>query len=85
MSNRLNWSIVRTNPRFAVFPGHGQIGGPDVCGALAGGILADQMGLGKTVQTIGFLSHLRGKVGQRRLAPGRPHVDPVLTVTGSRT
>lgn len=23
------------------------------------GILADQMGLGKTVQTIGFLSHLR--------------------------
>lgn len=25
------------------------------------GILADQMGLGKTVQTIGFLCHLRGK------------------------
>jgi ATP-dependent DNA helicase len=25
------------------------------------GILADQMGLGKTVQTIGFLSHLRNK------------------------
>ena len=25
------------------------------------GILADQMGLGKTVQTIGFLSHLRSK------------------------
>lgn len=24
------------------------------------GILADQMGLGKTVQTIGFLAHLRG-------------------------
>ncbi|TKY70376.1 ATP-dependent DNA helicase DDM1 [Spatholobus suberectus] len=25
------------------------------------GILADQMGLGKTIQTIGFLSHLKGK------------------------
>jgi ATP-dependent DNA helicase len=25
------------------------------------GILADQMGLGKTVQTIGFLAHLRSK------------------------
>ena len=24
------------------------------------GILADQMGLGKTIQTIGFLSHLKG-------------------------
>lgn len=25
------------------------------------GILADQMGLGKTIQTIGFLAHLKGK------------------------
>lgn len=25
------------------------------------GILADQMGLGKTIQTIGFLSHLKAK------------------------
>jgi ATP-dependent DNA helicase len=25
------------------------------------GILADQMGLGKTIQTIGFLTHLKGK------------------------
>lgn len=25
------------------------------------GILADQMGLGKTIQTIGFLSHLKSK------------------------
>lgn len=25
------------------------------------GILADQMGLGKTIQTIGFLGHLKGK------------------------
>lgn len=25
------------------------------------GVLADQMGLGKTIQTLGFLAHLKGK------------------------
>ena len=41
------------------------------------GILADQMGLGKTIQTIGFLSHLRSKGNLRSVFGGWSVVDAV--------
>jgi len=40
---------------------------------MQGGILADEMGMGKTIQTIALLLH--AKVGRCRLKPAQPQVE----------